>query len=117
MNRRFPFLSDSIVASLGCVVALCFLWGSCHAIEPNATGPSPYGGNPLYALHILPEHPIRLATTLSTPSEDNKYRATPFPPGPPQCPYETWKRALALPVLGHLDLRLFCVPAGRRPGD
>jgi len=36
----------------------------------------------------------------------------PFPTlnGPPQCPYDTLKRGLKVPMLGKVDLRLFCVP-------
>jgi hypothetical protein len=30
--------------------------------------------------------------------------------GPPQCPYDTLKRGLKVPMLGKMDLRLFCVP-------
>jgi hypothetical protein len=32
--------------------------------------------------------------------------------GTPQCPYETLKRGLLVPMLGSVDLRLFCVPRG-----
>ena len=117
MKRRFPFLRFSIVVSLGCFLTLCPLCGSCHAVRPDATDPSTFRDNPLYALHVLPACPIHLTTTLISAVEDNTHRAPPFHPTPPQCPYESWRRALTLPILGDLDLRLFCVPAGRRPGD
>jgi hypothetical protein len=117
MKRRFPFLSYSIVVPFGCILALYFLGGSCHAAQPDATDPFAPRGNPLYALHISPTYPIHLTTTLPPPGADNMHRATPFHPTPPQCPYDTWKRAFKLPILGNLHLRLFCVPAGRRPGD
>jgi len=29
---------------------------------------------------------------------------------PGQCPYRTWSRNLMLPLLGKVDLRLFCIP-------
>lgn len=30
--------------------------------------------------------------------------------GPPQCPYRTWRRNVRLPLIGDIDLLLFCVP-------
>lgn len=29
---------------------------------------------------------------------------------PPQCPYETYEKGLNLPLVGNLDVKLFCVP-------
>lgn len=100
-NKIFQITAATLFVSLALVLP-------AKGTEPQGGEMISEGSN-LYSSHsgVYDQQVAFMNPTLMSPSTFGEF------PGsfrPPQCPYDTWSRPVHLPLLGHLDVKLFCVP-------
>lgn len=89
---------------------LVFLLAAWPPIAPESEGTEFQDIYPDYT-HFLPDNPLGdVRYSFMDPSTFAAKKPYPTLNGPPQCPYDTLRRGLKVPMLGKMDLRLFCVP-------
>lgn len=106
MKRSFDFQKAGgswTVASLF-LLAVVFLCPCAEAQENEARNLDIY---PDYNSFLPKPYEGAKVSFIDRSSDLKKY---PKLMGPPQCPHETFRKGLKFPVMGKVDLTLFCAP-------
>jgi hypothetical protein len=98
----------------GPMILAASVWFSALFLSPplQASGREPGDIYPDYREFMRAERGETVTVGWGNRSSAPGGKTFPTLGGAPQCPYETLRRGLQVPMLGNMDLRLFCVPRG-----